>query len=142
LQQPAVSESARFRIDDDAKRARGDLSTGFSFDWGVPWTRSTLPSFSPGYQGPRAGKSGTAHTRRIGGHRVGSYILSSTTSTPDAKPIADLSRAPRILIDFSNCIILTQVLHMIYGFAAVMATLRRILKPGGLHSLVCPACRK
>lgn len=80
------------------------------------------------------------YTLRFGGHRViKGDILSPTSSNPDATLIANLSHTPEIPDETFDCIILTQVLHIVYDFAAVMATLRRLLKPGGVALLTLPS---
>jgi ubiquinone/menaquinone biosynthesis C-methylase UbiE len=53
--------------------------------------------------------------------------------------IADLVHTPKILDDTFDCVILTQVLHVVYDFVAVVATLRRILKRGGVALLILPS---
>jgi SAM-dependent methyltransferase len=80
------------------------------------------------------------YTLRFGGHRViKSDVLSPIYSNPDATLIADLSDARVISDNTFDCIILTQVLHIVFDFAAVMTTLRRILKPGGVALLTLPS---
>ena len=46
--------------------------------------------------------------------------------------VADLTDAPQILDDTFDCIIITQTLQMIWDLPAAIATLQRILKPGGV----------
>jgi SAM-dependent methyltransferase len=61
-----------------------------------------------------------------------SDVLHVTTGNPKATIVADLSRAPHIPSDLFDCIIFTQTLHLIYDLRPAIATLHRILKPGGV----------
>ena len=59
-------------------------------------------------------------------------------SNPAATIIGDLSNAPQIADNSFDCIILTQTLHLIYDYKAVVQTCFRILKPGGTLLLTVP----
>lgn len=50
---------------------------------------------------------------------------------PDATWVADLTDAPQIPDNTYDCVIITQTLQLIYDAQAAVATLHRILKPGG-----------
>lgn len=52
--------------------------------------------------------------------------------------VADLSSAQDIPSDTYDCIIVTQTLHLNYDFHAAVATLHRIMKPGGVLLLTVP----
>ena len=52
--------------------------------------------------------------------------------------MADLARADHIPSAAFDCIILTQTLHLIYDVRAAIATLHRILGPGGVLLLTVP----
>jgi SAM-dependent methyltransferase len=74
-----------------------------------------------------------AYTRRFGGDRVtASDVLHVVEGDPEATIIADLTSAAHIPSDAFDCIILTQTLQLIYDLRAAVATLHRILKPGGV----------
>ncbi len=73
------------------------------------------------------------YTRRFGGQRVfHSDVLRVTPGHPRATITADLTCADHIQSEFFDCIILTQTLQFIYDVRAVLRTLYRILKPGGV----------
>jgi glycosyltransferase involved in cell wall biosynthesis len=72
------------------------------------------------------------YTRQFGGTRVTrSDVLHVTPDNPRATIVADLTGASHVPSDRFDCIILTQTLHYIYRLSAAVATLYRILKPGG-----------
>jgi glycosyltransferase involved in cell wall biosynthesis/SAM-dependent methyltransferase len=73
------------------------------------------------------------YTRRFGSDRVTrSDVLHVNPTNPRATIVADLTDAGHIPSDRFDCIILTQTLPFIYDIHAVMRTLYRILKPGGI----------
>jgi SAM-dependent methyltransferase len=73
------------------------------------------------------------YTVRFGGHRViSSDILHATAENPHATIIADLTAATQVPSESWDCIIFTQTLQMIFDAEAAIATLRRILAPGGV----------
>jgi SAM-dependent methyltransferase len=79
------------------------------------------------------------YTRRFGGQRVTqSDVLHVDRSNPRATLVADLADAPGIPDASFDCIILTQVLHLIYEPRKAVATVQRILKPGGVLLLTTP----
>lgn len=79
------------------------------------------------------------YTSRFGGTRVTkSDILHVTEGHPHATIVGDLAAANHIPSDSFDCIILTQTLHLIYEVRAALATLYRILKPGGILLVTVP----
>ena len=73
------------------------------------------------------------YTRRFGGDRVTkSDVLHKIPGNPDATIVADLTNADHLPADTFDTIIFTQTLQFIYDNRATMATLERILKPGGI----------
>lgn len=59
-------------------------------------------------------------------------VLNYVEGNPQATIVADLTDAPHIPDNSFDCIIITQTLQMIYEIHAVIETLHRILKPGGV----------
>lgn len=73
------------------------------------------------------------YTRRYGGARVTkSDVLHKVEDNPDATIVADLSNADHLPSDTFDAIIFTQTLQFIYDIKSTVATLYRILKPGGI----------
>lgn len=74
-----------------------------------------------------------AYTVRYGGERVTqSDILHPVEGNPDATIVADLTKADHLPSNTFDAIIFTQTLQFIYDIRTVIATLHRILKPGGV----------
>ena len=73
------------------------------------------------------------YTKKYGGKRVTrSDILHRVEGNPDATIVADLSNAGHLQSNTFDTIILTQTLQFIYEIKSTVATLYRILKPGGI----------
>ncbi|HET9905480.1 MAG TPA: methyltransferase domain-containing protein [Anaerolineales bacterium] len=74
-----------------------------------------------------------AYTRRYGGDRVTrSDVLHPVEGNPDATIVADLTKADHLPSDLFDAIIFTQTLQVIYDIRTTIATLYRLLKPGGV----------
>jgi SAM-dependent methyltransferase len=79
------------------------------------------------------------YTLRYAAHQVTqSDVLHVNDTNPNATIVGDLSRADHIPSGAFDCIILTQTLQFIYDAKAALATLHRILKPGGVLLLTVP----
>lgn len=73
------------------------------------------------------------YTTRYGQGRVTkSDVLHPVDGNPDATIVADLTKADHLASDCYDAIIFTQTLQVIYDIRSVIATLYRILKPGGV----------
>lgn len=74
-----------------------------------------------------------SYTKQYGQDRVTkSDILHPVEGNPDATIVADLTKAEHLPSDCYDAIIFTQTLQVIYDIRTVIATLYRILKPGGV----------
>lgn len=74
-----------------------------------------------------------AYTLKYGGDRViKSDVLHKVEGNPDATIIADLANADHLPSDTFDTIIFTQTLQFIYDIKSTVATLYRLLKPGGI----------
>jgi SAM-dependent methyltransferase len=73
------------------------------------------------------------YTLRYGAERVAeSDILHVVEGNPKATIVGDLTSAEHIPSNAFDCVILTQVLQLIFDTKAALSTLHRILKPGGV----------
>jgi SAM-dependent methyltransferase len=82
-------------------------------------------------------------TKKYGGARVThSDVLHVANSGPPVTIVGDLSDGAGIPSDVFDCVILTQTLHLVYDVRAVIGTLQRILKPGGIALVTVPAITK
>ena len=69
-------------------------------------------------------------------------ILMATEGNPEATIVGDLADAPQIPSDTFDCAIVTQTLQFIYDARAALATLHRILAPGGVLLVTAPGLTK
>jgi SAM-dependent methyltransferase len=79
------------------------------------------------------------YTRKFGGDRVTkSDVLHILQGTEKATIVADLVSGDGITSDAFDCVILTQTLQFIFDHRAAIATIQRILKPGGVLLATVP----
>ena len=75
----------------------------------------------------------STYTKKYGKDRVTKGdVLHPVEGNPDATIVADLTHADHLPSDCYDTIIFTQTLQVIYDIRTVVATLHRILKPGGV----------
>jgi SAM-dependent methyltransferase len=83
------------------------------------------------------------YTRKLGGTRVEKVdVLHAKAGNPEATIVGDLVDAPQIPSDTFDCAILTQVLQYVYDVRDALATLHRILAPGGVLLATAPGITK
>jgi len=119
------------------------VSRHFGTDRGRPLDRHYIESFLAAHSSDIRGRvlevGDAEYTSRFGGSRVAhSDVLHIDASNPKATIVADLADAPYIDDASFDCIVLTQVLHLIYDARSAVRTLQRILKPGGVLLLTTP----
>jgi glycosyltransferase involved in cell wall biosynthesis len=119
------------------------FSRDFGYDRGVPIDRYYIEDFLTCYQEDVRGHvleiADDNYTRQFGGDRVAkSDILHVAAGDPKATIIGDLATADHIPSDTFDCIILTQTLQVVYDVCAVLRTVHRILKPGGVVLITAP----
>jgi glycosyltransferase involved in cell wall biosynthesis len=117
-------------------RRLSPISQSFGFDRGLPVDRYYIEAFLAEHAGEIHGHvleiGDDEYSRRFGGTRVMRQdVLHIEPGFPGATIIADLACAEEIPDDRFDCIILTQTLHYIFDLHSAIATLHRILKPGG-----------
>jgi SAM-dependent methyltransferase len=69
-------------------------------------------------------------------------ILMAKEGNPEATIVGDLAAAPHIPSDAFDCAIVTQTLQFVYDVRAALATLHRILAPGGVLLATVPGITK
>jgi SAM-dependent methyltransferase len=119
------------------------ISRGYGVDRGTPIDRYYIHRFlesrSVHVRGRVLEIGDNVYTRRYGGDRVtASDILHVSADNPKATIVGDLSDAPHIPAGSFDTIILTQTLLLIYDLRAAVATLHRILRPGGVLLVTVP----
>jgi SAM-dependent methyltransferase len=79
------------------------------------------------------------YAQRFGGDRVArADVLDPFGANPQTTIVGDLADAPHIPSNTFDCVICTQVLQYLYELRAAVATLHRILKPGGVILVTAP----
>ncbi|HYW31415.1 MAG TPA: methyltransferase domain-containing protein [Gemmatimonas sp.] len=79
------------------------------------------------------------YTRRFGGNRVtASDVLHAVPGNAAATIVGDLSTGVGLDDERYDCVILTQVLLVIYDLHAAISTIHRILAPGGVALVTVP----
>jgi SAM-dependent methyltransferase len=117
-------------------RRLSPLSRRFGLERGQPVDRYYIESFLAGHGGRVRGRvleiGDDSYSKRFGADRITRQdVLHVVPDFPGATIIADLANAPQIPSAAFDCVILTQTLHYIFDLRAAVATLDRILKPGG-----------
>lgn len=124
-------------------RRSAPLSRSFGYDRGTPVDRYYIERFLARHSGDIAGRvlevKDDTYTRRFGGQRVSSGdVLDIDAGNPRATIVADLAAADGIPPDAFDCIVLTQVLQLIYDLPAAARSLHRALRPGGVLLVTIP----
>ena len=125
------------KVDFGSFRRLSPISRSFGFDRGQPIDRYYIERFLDRYRNDVRGHvleiGDDGYTRAFGGARVTrSDVLSLTASHPTVTIVADLARGDDLPGDRFDCFILTQTLQFIYRLEAAMATVYRLLRPGGV----------
>jgi glycosyltransferase involved in cell wall biosynthesis/SAM-dependent methyltransferase len=118
-------------------RRRTPISRDFGFDRGLPVDRYYIDQFLMACAGDIRGRvleiAEDTYARRFGGSVVTQIdVLHVTGEEPKATLVGDLTDAPHIPSAAFDCIILTQTLQFIYDVPSALATIHRILRPGGV----------
>lgn len=113
------------------------VSREFGYDRGLPIDRYYIERFLETHRWDVAGRTleigDDEYTRRYGGGRATRPdVLHVHARNPAATIVGDLTDAPQIADGIFDCIVLTQTLHLIYDVDRAVATLHRILRPGGV----------
>jgi SAM-dependent methyltransferase len=119
----------------DLRRLR-PVSRTFGFDRGTPVDRWYIERFLDRHRLAIRGRvleiGDDRYTREFGGDRVErSDVLHVDAGQQGANLVADLAAADHLPADTWDAIVCTQTLHLVYDVQAALATLHRILKPGG-----------
>ena len=119
------------------------ISREYGFDRGQPIDRHYIETFLGLHAADVAGHvleiKDDGYTRRFGGTRVTrSDVLCLEADDPHATIVGDLVSADHIATATFDCAIVTQTLQLIYDVRAALATIHRILKPGGVLLATVP----
>jgi SAM-dependent methyltransferase len=119
------------------------LSRNFGYDRGSPVDRYYIENFlarnAQDIKGRVLEIGDDFYTRRFGRDQVQQRdVLHVNPGNPVATFVADLTQAEQIPSDAFDCLVFTQTLHLIYDLRAALATIYRILKPGGVVLATVP----
>jgi SAM-dependent methyltransferase len=131
--------NARLRLGFDVE----PLSYVWGFDRGLPLHRYYLEQFLDEFRADIRGHClefrDDSYTHRFGGDAVARLdILHLDGSHPAATIVADLTKPNDVPSNAFDCIVCTQVLHLIFEVDKAVAELWRILKPGGVLLATVP----
>jgi SAM-dependent methyltransferase len=126
----------------DLRRVK-PLSEWFGFDRGTPLDRVYIEEFLARHSSDIRGRAlevgDNSYTLRFGGTAVQhSDVLHVDKANPNATIIGDLGDGKNLPSDTFDCIVLTQTLHLIYDMQHAVATLHRMLVPGGVLLVTVP----
>jgi glycosyltransferase involved in cell wall biosynthesis len=119
------------------------ISTDFGFDRGTPIDRYYIERFLERHAADIAGRvlegADDSYCRRFGASRITRQdILSLSPDNRAATIVGDLC-APRTLPEGQfDCLLLTQMLHLIFDAHTAAVQMCRALKPGGIVLLTVP----
>lgn len=113
------------------------VSRDFGYDRGLPIDRYYIERFLQIHRRDVTGRTleigDDEYTRRFGsGRTTRRDVLHVHGRNPAATIVGDLADAPQIADGTFDCIVVTQTLHLIYDVDRAVATLHRILRPGGV----------
>jgi SAM-dependent methyltransferase len=135
----------------------GDLATtrpvspGFGLERGKPVDRHYIDRFLGSHAADIRGRvleiAEDRYTREFGAGRVESIdVLHVEEGNSQATIVGDLTDAPQIEDASFDCVVCTQTLMLIWDVPAAIATIRRILAPGGVALItvpgITPVCRE
>jgi SAM-dependent methyltransferase len=133
-----------------AMRRLRPVSEDWGFDRGMPIDRWYIDDFllrfsrQPGYgagdiQGRVVEVGGDAYARRFAsGEGTSIDVLHVSAENPKATVVGDLVTGDGVPTGAFDCVICTQTLHVIYDIHAAVATLHRMLRPGGVALVTAP----
>jgi SAM-dependent methyltransferase len=130
-------------VDFGSLRRLTPISWRWGFDRGLPVDRYYIEQFMARHAADIKGRvceiDNDAYTREFGGDRVEwCDILSLDGTGIGVTLVGDLSRAEHIASDLFDCVILTQMLHLISDLEAALQHVHRVLKSGGVVLATVP----
>ena len=130
-------------------RRMAPLSRQYGYDRGTPVDRHYIAAFLGRHRtfgGYGAGDlhsaalevGGDEYARAYGAGIERLDVLHATADNPQATIVGDLATGAGLTPETYDCVICTQVLNSIYDVSGAVATLHRILKPGGVALVTVP----
>jgi glycosyltransferase involved in cell wall biosynthesis len=124
-------------------RSTNPVSTDFGYDRGKPLDRHYIERFLASHSADIAGRvleiGDTSYTERFGGTLVTeANAFHRNAGVPGVKYVGDLAGEHNLPDNAFDCIVLTQTLHLIFDMPRALATLYRVLAPGGVLLVTAP----
>jgi SAM-dependent methyltransferase len=122
------------------------IDPNWGFERGTPIDRVYVEEFVSSHAADISGRvleiAAPDYTTRFGCEVEHVDILMATEGNPQATIVGDLTEAPQIPSDGFDCAIVTQTLQFVYDVRAALATLHRVLAPGGVLLATVPGITK
>lgn len=122
------------------------IDPNWGFERGTPIDRVYVERFVGRHAADIRGRvleiAAPDYTRRFGSDVETVEVLTATEGSSEATILADLTDAPHIPDDTFDCAIVTQTLQFVYDVRAALATVHRILAPGGVLLATVPGITK
>jgi SAM-dependent methyltransferase len=122
------------------------IDPNWGFERGTPIDRVYVERFVDSHRADICGRvleiAAPDYTGRFGSGVESIDILMATEGNPQATIVGDLTHAPHIPDASFDCAIVTQTLQFVYDVRAALATLHRILAPGGVLIATVPGITK
>ena len=122
------------------------IDSNWGFERGTPIDRVYVEQFVSANAADIRGRvleiAAPDYTTRFGRGVERVDILMATEGNPQATIVGDLTDAPQIPSDAFDCAIVTQTLQFVYDIRAALATLHRIVAPGGVLLATVPGITK
>jgi SAM-dependent methyltransferase len=122
------------------------IDPNWGFERGTPIDRVYVEEFVGAHAADIRGRvleiAAPDYTTRFGRGVERVDILMATEGNPQATIVGDLTEAPQIPSDAFDCAIVTQTLQFVYDVRAALATLQRVLAPGGVLLATVPGITK
>jgi SAM-dependent methyltransferase len=127
-------------------RRLSPIDPNWGFERGTPIDRIFVERFVGAHAADIRGRvleiAAPDYTNRFGKDVAQVDILMATEGNPEATLVGDLADSPHIPADTFDCAIVTQTLQFVWDTRAALATLHRILAPGGVLLATVPGLTK
>ena len=122
------------------------IDANWGFERGTPIDRIYVERFVSRYADDIRGRvleiAAPDYASRFGRDVTSVDVLMAEEGNPEATIVGDLGDAPHIPDDSFDCAIVTQTLQFIYDVRGALATLKRVLAPGGVLLATAPGLTK
>ena len=122
------------------------IDPNWGFERGTPIDRVYVDEFVGSHASDIRGRvleiAAPDYTNRFGNEVTAVDILMAEEGNPEATIVADLTDAPQIRDGTFDCAIVTQTLQFVYDVRAALATIHRVLAPGGALLATVPGLTK